>query len=110
MMENQSKCFFHLKQKCKISRLNWATLLVTKIVVFRMSTSSPRVLDTNRGKVIVCRDANPYKEDARQKVLGSNPSSCKGFFQIFICTLHELYKVLILVINTYMHVAGVSIR
>ena len=48
----------------------------------------------------------PWQEDTSQKVLGSNPSSCKGFFQIFICTLHELYNVLILVINTYIHACG----
>ena len=103
--------FFQMKQKCKISRLNWATLLVTTNVVFKMSASSPRVL-ADRGTVIVrryripVRKVMPWQEDTSQKVLGSNPSSCKGFFQIFICTLHELYNVLILVINTYIHACG----
>ena len=54
-----------------------------------ISTRSPRVLATNRGKVVNQKDANLCKERnaqssrGSQKVLISNPRASKGFVQSF---------------------------
>ena len=46
---------------------------------------APRVLATNRGKVMERRNANPWLEDTSQKVVGLNPRAGKGFFSNEIC-------------------------
>ena len=64
---------------------------VTDVVVIVTAARSPRVLATNKGTVIIQRDANPCKEGnalarrANQKVVGSNPSTGKAFsHEIFV--------------------------
>ena len=46
---------------------------------------APRVLASNRGKVMERRNANPWLEDTSQKVVGLNPRAGKGFFSNEIC-------------------------
>ena len=55
-------------------------LPVTTVEGWVIYASSPRVLTTNRGKVIDQWDANPWQEDMSQKVKGTNLIAGKGFF------------------------------
>ena len=58
----------------------WCAALGNVAGDYNSDFGSPRVLTTNRGKVIDQWDANPWKEDMSQKVKGSNPIAGKGFF------------------------------
>ena len=60
----------------------------------------PWELATNRGKVIVLRDANPWLQDTSWKVVGSNPGAKEEFvlqklsevnlFKLLKCELYNL--------------------
>ena len=58
----------------------WCAALGNVAGDYNSDFGSPRVLTTNRGKVIDQWDANPWKEDMSQKVKGTNLIAGKGFF------------------------------